>query len=189
MEADSARGPTGPDPARGAGSLVAVGRVVRPQGRHGEVRLEPLTDAPDRLRDLRECWLVPPPEGERRKVEAVRLQGGIPVMQLGGVAGLDDAARLVGRLVAIPRAAVRPLPPGRFYAFDLVGCAVETPEGRGLGAVADVLAGAGHDFWAVRRDGQEWLLPAVAAIVERVDLAGRRIVVRPPEGLVELDAR
>jgi 16S rRNA processing protein RimM len=176
------------DGAGGPGALVAVGRIVRPQGRRGEVRLEALTDAPERLRDLRECWLLPPPAGERRDVEAVWFQGGVPVVKLAGSASISDAQALVGRLLTIPRAAVRRLPPDRFYAFDLVGCRVETPEGAPLGTIAEVLTGPEHDYWTVHRDGGAWLLPAVTAIVERVDLTTRRVVVRPPEGLVELDA-
>jgi 16S rRNA processing protein RimM len=169
-------------------ALIAVGRIVRSQGRRGEVRLEPLTDAPERLRELRECWLVPPPGGERYDVEAVWFQGRVPIVKLAGSATLTDAQALVGRLVTIPRAAVRRLPPDRFYAFDLVGCAVETPEGASLGMIAEVLAGPEHDYWTVQRGRRAWLLPAVAAIVERVDLSARRVVVRPPDGLVELDA-
>jgi 16S rRNA processing protein RimM len=170
------------------GTLVAVGRIVRSQGRRGEVRLEPLTDAPERLHELRECWLVPPDGGERHDVEAVWFQGRVPVVKLAGSATMTDAQALVGRLVTIPRAAVRRLPPDRYYAFDLVGCRVETPEGVDLGAIAEILSGPEHDFWAVHGAGRSWLLPAVTAIVERVDLAARRVVARPPEGLVELDA-
>ena len=172
----------------GAGALVAVGRIARTQGRRGEVRVEPLTDVPERLAELRECWLVPPPAGERRDVEAVWFQGRVPVVKLADSASMTDALALVGRLVTIPRAAVRQLPPDRYYAFDLVGCIVETPEGASLGTIAEVLVGPEHDYWTVRRAGRTWPLPAVAAIVERVDLAARRVVVRPPEGLVELDA-
>lgn len=172
----------------GAGRLVAVGRIVRAQGRRGEVRLEALTDTPERLRDLRECWLIPPPSGERHEVEAVRFQGRAPVVKLAASATMADAQALVGRLVTIPRAEVRPLPPDRYYAFDLVGCRVETSEGASLGTIAEVMAGPEHDYWTVQGDGRSWLLPAVAAIVERVDLAARRVMVRPPEGLVELDA-
>ena len=178
----SAGAPTGAD------ALVAVGRVVRPQGRRGEVRLELLTDSPERFRELRECWLVPPPGGERHDVEAVWFQGRVPVMKLAGSASINDAQELVGRLVTIPRATVRPLPPDRYYAFDLVGCAVQTPEGASLGTITEIQAGPEHDYWTVQHDGRTWLLPAVAAIVEQVDLAGRRVVARPPEGLVELDA-
>lgn len=177
----AAGGPTG-------GALVAVGRIVRPQGRRGEVRLEALTDAPERLRDLRECWLVPPPAGERHAVEAVWFQGRVPVVKLAASASIADAQALVGRLVTIPRAAVRQLPPDHFYAFDLVGCRVETPDGASLGTIAEVMAGPEHDYWTVQGEGRSWLLPAVTAIVERVDLAARRVMVRPPEGLVELDA-
>jgi 16S rRNA processing protein RimM len=171
-----------------AATLVAVGRIVRPQGRRGEVRIEALTDAPERLSELRECWLVPPAAGERHAVESVWFQGRVPVVKLVGSDTISDAETLVGRLVTIPRTAVKPLPPDRYYAFDLVGCAVETPEGAALGTVAEVLVGPEHDYWTVQRGERAWLLPAVAAIVERVDLAARRVVVRPPEGLVELDA-
>jgi 16S rRNA processing protein RimM len=176
------------DAADGAGALVAVGRIVRPQGRRGEVRVEPLTDVPERLGELRECWLVPPAAGERHDVEAVWFQGRVPVVKLAGSATMTDAQALVGRLVTIPRAAVRRLPPDRYYAFDLVGCVVETPEGATLGTIAEVLSGPEHDYWTVQRGDRAWPLPAVAAIVERVDLTARRVVVRPPEGLVELDA-
>jgi 16S rRNA processing protein RimM len=177
-----------PAAAPAAEALVAVGRIVRTQGRRGEVRVEPLTDAPERLRDLRECWLVPPAAGERHAIESVWFQGRVPVLKLGGSESITDAQALVGRLVSIPRAAVRPLPPDRYYAFDLVGCVVETPEGAPLGRVVEVLDGPEHDYWTVARDGRTWLLPAVAAIVDRVDLAARRVVVQPPEGLMELDA-
>ncbi len=167
--------------------LVAVARVLRPQGRRGEVRVEPLTDDPARLRELGECFLVPPETGEPRRVEAVWFQGGAPVLKLAGSDGIGEAEALAGRLVAIPRAAVRPLPADRFYAFDLVGCAVRTPDGGIVGTIADVHGGAEQDLWVVRAGEREWLLPAVSAIVERVDLAGRTVLVRPPEGLVELD--
>jgi len=167
--------------------LVAVGRIVRPQGRRGEVRLESLTDDPDRLTELSECYLVPPPNGERRSVETVRFQGGVPVVKLADVESIDVAETLVGRFVSVPRAAVRPLPPDRFYHFDLVGCAVWTPEGTQLGTLADVVPGTGHDFWILRAGARECMIPAVSAIVERVDLVGRVVVIRPPDGLLELE--
>lgn len=168
--------------------LIAVGEVTRPQGRRGEVRLRALTDEPARLADLRECFLVPPPDGERYRVEAVWFQGAAPVLKLAGCESLSDAEALVGRLVTIPRAEARPLPPDHFYAADLVGCRVETAEGRPVGVLEDVWPGAGHDLWVVRDGPRERLIPAVGAIVQAVDLLGRRVVVRPPEGLLELEA-
>lgn len=167
--------------------LITVGRIVRPQGRRGEVRLEPLTDEPARLADLADCYLVPPAEGEPRRIEAVWFQGAVPVVKLAGTDSIGEAEALAGRLVAIPRGEARPLPPDHFYAFDLIGCRVRTPDGSALGTIAEVSPGPAHDLWVVRAESREWLLPAVSAIVERVDLGARVVLVRPPEGLVDLD--
>ena len=87
----------------GGASLVAVGRIVRTQGRRGEVRVEPAHRCPERLAELRECWLVPPTAGERHDVESVWFQGRVPVLKLAGSATMSDAQALVGRLVTIPR--------------------------------------------------------------------------------------
>ncbi len=167
--------------------LIAIGRIVRPQGRRGEVRLESLTDEPARFRGLRECFLVPPDAGERRAVETTWLQGAAPILKLDGSDSLGEAEALVGRLVSIPRETARALPADRFYAFDLVGCAVETPDGSTLGVLEDVQAGPGHDLLVVRVGPRECLIPAVSAIVERVDLVRRLVVARLPEGLLELE--
>jgi 16S rRNA processing protein RimM len=166
--------------------LIAIGRVTRPQGRHGEVRVEPLTDDPQRFRDLTECCLVPPESGERRAVEAVWFQGTAPVLKLGGIGTIDEADRLRGRLVSVPRTAVRPLERGRFYSFDLIGSTVTDPEGAVLGTLTDVLAGDAHDLWVARVGGRECLIPAVREIVTRVDPAARVVVIRPPAGLLDL---
>jgi 16S rRNA processing protein RimM len=173
--------------------LIAVGRILRPQGRHGEVRVEPLTDEPRRLADLAECYLVPPESGEPRRIETVWFQGPTPVLKLAGSDSIDTAEALAGRFVSIPRKAARALPPDRFYAFDLIGCAVRSPEGETLGRIADVQVAPEQDLWVVRTDGRdwresrEWLLPAVPALVERVDLRERVVIARVPEGLAELD--
>jgi 16S rRNA processing protein RimM len=170
------------------GDLIAIGRVTRPQGRHGEVRVEPLTDDPLRFQDLTECCLVPPETGERRAVEAVWFQGTAPVLKLEGVGSIDEAERLRGRLVAVPRAAVRPLAGDRFYSFDLIGSTVTDSGGAVLGTLTDVLAGDAHDLWVATVGGRECLIPAVREIVTRVDPAARVVVIRPPAGLRDLDA-
>jgi 16S rRNA processing protein RimM len=168
--------------------LIAIGRVTRTQGRRGEVRVEPLTDDPTRFLDLTECCLVPPETGERRAVEAVWFQGAAPVLKLEGVGTIDEADRLRGRLVAVPRSAVRPLAGDRFYSFDLIGSTVTDPDGAVLGTLTDVLAGDAHDLWVASVGGRECLIPAVREIVTRVDPAARVVVIRPPAGLLDLDA-
>lgn len=167
-------------------ALVAIGRVVRPQGREGEVRVLPLTDDAGRFADLTGCYLVPPGEGEHRVVEGCRFQGGVPVVKLKGCDSIGEAEAVVGRLLAVPPSDCRPLPPGRYYAFELIGCEARTPEGERLGRIEDVWASPAHDLWVVRSGEREVPIPAVSAIVASVDLAARVVVVRPPDGLLEL---
>jgi len=66
---------------------------------------------------------------------------------------------------------------------------VRAPDGTVLGEVAGVLAGEGegHDLWVLRAGTREHLVPAVGAIVEHVDLASRSVVIRPPDGLLDLE--
>lgn len=78
------------------------------------------------------------------------------------------------------------LPPGQFYIADLEGCRVVTEDGGEVGAFLRVEPGPAHDLWVVGAGDREHLIPAVAEIVVKVDTGGRTIVIRPPEGLLEL---
>jgi 16S rRNA processing protein RimM len=172
----------------GAGDLVVIGEVTRPHGLHGEMRVMPHTDRPERFEGLGECVLWDEATDARavRRVTGVRRQGEALLLRLAGCDSVEAAVTLVGRLVALPRAQALPLPPGHVYPWQLVGCSVVTEDGRAVGEVSGVEGSPAHDLWAVRGAGREHLIPAVAEIVVEVDVEARRIVIRPPEGLLEL---
>lgn len=173
--------------AASGGDRIAVARVLAPHGVRGEVQVEVLSDDPDRLASVRACWLR---QGGRSRPAAVvsarRGPGGRCIVAFEGVTDRDQAAGLRGALVEIPREQARPLPEGRFYLFELMGMEVWTADGRYLGRVSGVLQGRAHDVWEVRRPGggAPVLIPAVRAMVERVDRQEGRVLVRLPEGLV-----
>ncbi len=168
--------------------LVVIGEIVRPHGLRGEVRVAPLTDDPERFRRLTTCvvWDTARDEQETRRVLGVRRQGPALILALDRSDSVDAARALAGRLIALPASEALPPAPGRFYPWQLEGCQVTTEEGRAVGRVAGVERGPAHDLWVVRDGEQEHLIPAVPEIVLDVDLAGRRVVIRPPEGLLEL---
>ena len=91
-----------------------------------------------------------------------------------------------GRLLAVDRAEVLPAPDGSFYPWQLHGARVETRDGRQAGTFVRVEPGGGHDLWVIDHEGRERLIPAVAEIVIEVSVADRRIVIDPPEGLLDL---
>ncbi|MBI2157551.1 MAG: 16S rRNA processing protein RimM [Candidatus Rokubacteria bacterium] len=170
------------------GRLVVIGEVARAHGLRGELRVKPLTDRPERFERVTRCvlWDAARDARELRRITGVRRQGEAVLLTLHGCETVEDAQALAGRLVALPEAEALPLPPGSFYPWQLEGCRVVTEDGREVGRVAGIERGPGQDLWVVRDGTREHLIPAVAEIVVDVDLAGRRVVIRPPDGLLDL---
>ena len=180
---------TGPGGAREPRErLVVIGEIVRPHGLSGEVRVTPLTDDPARFGRVTECVLWEPvrDERQRRRIAALRRQGEAVLIAFHGCDSAEAARQLVGRLVAVPEADALPLPPGHFYPWQLEGCRVFTEDGAEIGEVTGIEGSEAQEVWVVRGARGEHLIPAVPEIVLDVDLGGRRVVVRPPEGLLEL---
>lgn len=171
-----------------SGALVVIGEVTRPHGLRGEMRVIPHTDRPERFDGLAECVLWDQASDARavHRIAGTRRQGDAILLSLAGCDSVDAAAALVGRLVALPREQALPVPEGHVYPWQLIGCRVETEDGRPVGEVTGIEPAPAQDLWVVRGAGREHLIPAVAEIVLEVDVSARRVVIRPPEGLLEL---
>jgi 16S rRNA processing protein RimM len=168
--------------------LVVIGEIARPHGLAGEVCVIPHTDDPARFGRVGACVLWDPARERREpaRVTAARVHGDAVLVTLEGCESVEAARGLVGRLIALPADEARALPPGRFYPWQLEGCRVVTEEGTDVGTVSGIEPSPAHDLWVVRDGAREHLIPAVPAIVVEVSLADRRVVIRPPEGLLEL---
>lgn len=172
----------------GEGRLVAIGEITRVHGLAGEVRVRPMTDHPEkRFRGLSACvlWDASRDERETRRISTARVHGDVMLIRFERCESPETAAPLVGRLLVVPEAEVIPLPPGQFYPWQLEGARVITEDGREVGRLARIDSGP-QDLWVVRNGDREHLIPAVPEIVIDVDLAAGRVVIRPPEGLLEL---
>ena len=163
--------------------LVLVGRVVKPQGRHGEVAVLPLSDRPDRFPTLRRAF-VPAPGGEALELRVRRCwpHKGRFVLEIEGVSSIDEAEKLRGLELRIAEEDLAPLPEGSFYYHQLTGLRVEDEEGALIGVVAEVMeTGAETRVLVVRGPGGETLLPFAASFVKSVELEHGRILARRPE--------
>lgn len=172
--------------------MVVVGRIARAQGNRGQVIVDPITDFPDErfkagsVLQIRRADAI-----ESLTIEDVRFHRGRPVLALAGVDTMNDAEALAGTELRVDIDALQPLPPGSFYHHDLIGCAVETKDGERIGEVIKVEGEATGSRLVV--DGAlnlpkgEILIPLVDGICVSVDIAGRKIVVEPPEGLLDLN--
>jgi 16S rRNA processing protein RimM len=176
---------------------LTLARILRPWGRRGEVAAEVLTDFPQRLAEMREAWLA----GERSaprlaKIISCRMHLGQAIFLFEGVQTISEAETLRGLEVQVPFEERAPAGLGRYYISDLIGCQVwEDGATSALGVVRDVLR-AGEERSALPESwvlvvgvpAGEMLIPFAAEICTRLDTAARRIEVRLPEGLRELNA-
>lgn len=177
-----------PTPVEQRAGLVAIGEIARAHGLRGEVRVTPLTDHPERFERVTECvlWDATRDERETRRITTARRHGDALLLTFAGCGSPEDAQALVGRLIALPRSEALPPPDGSFYPWQLEGARVTTEDGRLVGRLTGIEQSGAQDLWVVAGEGREHLIPAVPDIVIDVDVAAGRVVIRPPEGLLEL---
>jgi 16S rRNA processing protein RimM len=87
----------------------------------------------------------------------------------------------------IPEDARKALGPHEYYLHDLIGCEVRTVQGETVGQVTTVYTGTGNALLGVDRNGAEVLVPLLSTMCPEIDVAGKRIVVDPPEGLLDVN--
>ncbi|MGZ4814496.1 MAG: ribosome maturation factor RimM [Terriglobales bacterium] len=169
--------------------FITIARVVKTQGRHGEVAVDLHTDFPERFAEGRRVFALAE-NGQRRElqIEDVWPHKGMLVLKFGGVDSISDAELLKRNEIQVPRAERKELEPGTWYVSDLVGCVV-TDSGREIGTVADVEFGAGEaPLLIVRQGKQEYMIPLTEAFTKRVDISGKKIELQLPEGMLEINA-
>ena len=171
-------------------TMVLVGRVTRPHGLRGHVLVTPETDfVEERFRAGATFWTRSDRGDEVLTVSSARVQNGRPVIGFEGFPTIEDVERLAGLDLRVPEDTLQPLGKGVYYVHDLVGCAVETTLGERVGEVSRVDGGAGASVLSVAGPRGEVLIPLAADICVEVDIAGRRIRIEPPEGLLELNEK
>lgn len=162
---------------------VAIGRVVKPQGRRGEVAVEPLSDRPERFPGLARVLLPGPDDTAlERAVRSCWAHKGRYVLLLEGVDSIDAAEALRGLELRIPERELPALPEDSYYHHELRGLRVEDEQGRPLGVVRELLEGCGAAVvLVVIGAGGETLVPLAGPFVKLVDRAAGRLVVAVPE--------
>ena len=173
--------------------LLTVGRIVAAQGLQGELRVNPLSDFPERFTQPGPRWLrrVVGPQGEPQAVTLVhgrQLPGkALFVIRLEGIASRTAAEALVGQELLVPASERPKLAPGEIHLLDLVGLEVRLQDGSAIGTVKDLIH-AGNDLLEVElsASGKTLWIPFVDAIVPQVELEQGWIGLTPPPGLLEL---
>jgi 16S rRNA processing protein RimM len=162
--------------------MITIGVVIKPQGRKGEVLVQPLSDRPDRFESLRRVFVPGAPQARAVAVTNQWPHKGRVVLKLEGVDSIDEAEKYRGIELRIGEDEVEQLPAGSYYHYQLKGLKVEDPAGRPLGVAADVLVTGGEaPVLVVRGPSGEVLIPMAESFIRQVDLEHGRIVAVNPD--------
>jgi 16S rRNA processing protein RimM len=177
---------------------VLLARIVRPQGRRGEVLADIFTDFPDHFAERKLLFLRPPGGGQLEAIRETRVEShwlhkGRVVLKFAQVDSINDADNLRGFEVVIPREERIPLEGDAVYVSDLLGVRViDVSRGGALdaGEIMDVEPeGTGPAMLVIRTPaGDELLIPFVRAYLRKIDLEARRMEMELPLGLLAMQA-
>ena len=165
--------------------MVTIGRIDRPFGIHGAVKVRSLSDRPGRFEQLK-AVRVAGQGGQTgdRMVKHVRRAGASYIVEFEGVTTPEEAGVMRGALLQVPRLAAGDS--GAWYECDLIGMTVADEAGHELGRLESIWELPAHPVLVVKQEGREVLIPAVKEFVRTVDVAEGRMTVRLIEGLVEV---
>jgi 16S rRNA processing protein RimM len=172
------------------GDFITLARVVKTQGRNGEVAAE-LHTVPGRFAEGMNLFALGKLEAQRRelKIDDVWPHKGMLVLKFSGVDSISQAEALVGCELQVPHSERAPLERGWNYVSDLVGCSL-LDHGTEVGRIEDVQFGAGEaPLLVVAGSGGKTVdVPFAEAYLEAVDLAKKELRMNLPEGLLEVNA-
>ena len=170
------------------GEFITIAKVVKTQGRRGEVAVQMFSDFPERFEDRRRVFALDD-KNERRElqIEDFWSHKDLMILKFVGVDSISEAETLLKCEIQVPKVERTQLDDG-WYVSDLAGCKV-SDHGREIGEVAEVEFGAGEaPLLVVRQGTQEHLIPLTESYTKSVDTAAKRIELLLPEGMLEINA-
>ena len=167
---------------------LAVGRVRRPHGIHGEITVEIVTDFPERLAAGTAVGLGEEAPTLHVTVQQVRRHKGDWLLSLKDVGTREEVEGWRGLWLFLPAQERSSLPERYYYEHELIGCRCVSTDGTGLGEVTALEDGPGGALLKVAAAAGEVLVPFRSPIVVRVDLEARTVELDPPRGLFDGDA-
>jgi len=161
--------------------FLIIGRILAPWGVKGEVKVEVLTDFPERFAPRKVVYL----DAHPLEIERCRPHKQHMVVKLATIDSIEVAEKLRGQDLNIPGSELFTLPEGQYYAFQVIGLKVVTTESKTLGRIKEIMTTPGNDVYIVEGKRGEILIPAIEDVVKSIDLKKGKIIIEAIEGLLD----
>ena len=164
-------------------NFLEVGKIINTHGLRGEVKVVTWTDSPEVFEDIKNVVAKTRSEEIKLTVKGVKYQKNNIIVKFAGIDAIEDAEKLKNAVLLASRNELGELPEGVYYIADLVGCEVFDESGK-IGVLLDVFTAGASDVYDIKREGKKNLLvPIIDGVLKNVDISGKRIDIKIPEGL------
>lgn len=165
--------------------MIKIGQIITTHGHKGELKILPLTDNPQRFKNLKEVFLQLPEGLIKMEVDYTRLHKNSVIVKFKEISDMTTAEKYRQVYLCIEQEQLAELPQGHFYLFQIIGADVYEGDNF-LGQVRDIIQTGSNDVYIVKKgDSKDILIPALKSVVSKVDVDNKKIYVNLPEGLLD----
>jgi 16S rRNA processing protein rimM len=165
------------------GKFVKIGKITKPHGVHGTLKVLPLTDDQTRYNKLKKIYIQTRHGMKEFDIIAVRYKDKFVLLDLVGIETMTEAENYIGNYIVIDKKDRMPLHENTYYIEDLIGLSVYEGDTY-LGKLTDVMQPGSNDVYIITlEDGKELLLPAIKSVILEVNIESGLMKVTVPEGL------
>lgn len=165
--------------------FLEIGEIVSTHSIHGEVRVNPWCDSPDFIKRFKTLYFDD--KGENQiKVISSRTHGNVALLKLDSINTVEEAQKLKGKILYMKREDAA-LPKGRYFIAELIGCKVIDSENKDIvyGELSNVSQTGANDVWHIKKNGKEYLIPAIPDVVINTDVEKNIITIKPLKGIFD----
>ena len=163
-------------------NLLEIGQIVNTHGLRGDLKVMPWCDDPEVFHELAYVLI----DGQEFEIQKSSIHKNMVLLKLEGIDHINDAEGYRNKVLTVPREELGELPEGTYYICDLLGCEVETVEGRFLGKICDIIKTGSNDVYVVEDESRKQvLIPVIDEVICSVDIEAKRIVIKPLKGLID----
>jgi 16S rRNA processing protein RimM len=161
-----------------------LGKVLKTRGLHGCLKVMSYAQKQDVFEGLKHIFVEKSP-GQKKEYQVKKIErsGKFLFLQLNEINDLDAAASLVGCSIFLPKELLPPLPEGEYYWSDIIGLEVVNQDGRILGKIESIFPTGSNDVYVCKSGKKEILLPAIADVINKIDIKNGFMKVNLPKGL------
>lgn len=166
--------------------LIPLGKLVSTHGIRGWLKLKTANLQSPVLDSTREIVLEKGGVRSHYFLQLSKPHKDHVLVQLKGIDGIDVAKNLVGSTLLVDEETLQPPGPGEYYYYQALGLNVFDTRGVWIGKVTRIWFKKGGDLYVVSGASREYLIPAIREVVEKIDIPGEKMIINPPDGLLDI---